>query len=125
MKKLLLVMLVVLNAVFLLGPVYAADRACQSIWDDVAGHSFTWTVGEDTYRIEFSDSYVGPCPQGIVEIYDGFYIAPRLTLPYISGDDFVILHLGEDTDLKLLLTPVGLEQIVFPPDRIILEKVEK
>lgn len=124
MKKSLLIVITCYCLLLPAVPTLAADRACAPIWDQVAGHAFTWIVGEDSYQIEFSDSYVGPCPQGIVEVYDGVYIAPRLTLPYISGNDFVILDLGAGGELKLYLTPAGsLEQIVFPPDRIILERV--
>jgi len=123
MKK-TLVSLLILSIVVLAAPTLAADRACAPIWDQVAGQNFTLSVGEQEFQIAFSDSYVGPCPQGIVEVYDGVYIAPRLTLPYISGNDFVILDLGAGGELKLYLTPAGsLEQIVFPPDRIILERV--
>ena len=125
MKRSLLIVVVCCCLLLLAAPTLAADRPCQPIWDNVAGHSFAWTVGEDVYRIDFSDSYVGPCPQGIVEIYDGIYIAPRLTIPYVSGRDFVSLQLGDGAELKLFLTPAGLEQIVFPPDRIILERLEK
>jgi len=127
MKKTLLIVIVIVSCCLLslVVPALAADRPCKPIWDRVAGHSFTWSVGEDVYRIDFSDSYVGPCPQGVAEIYDGVYIAPRLTIPYVSGRDFVILQFEEGAELKLFLTPTGLEQIVFPPDRIILKPLEK
>jgi len=121
MKKLLLL---VLLGVFLLvpKPCPAADRQCPLIWDSVAGHDFTLTLGDQDYDVRFSGSYAGPCPMGTVEVYDNVYVAPRLVCPYRTGsNNSVVLELGEDADLILYLWQGKLVQIVIPPDAIVLE----
>ncbi len=67
----------------------ASDRACDPIWTDVAGQTYDL----DGLEVVFSGSYAGPCPQGIVEVYDGIYIAPVLECIYTSqGNNIVVVN---------------------------------
>jgi len=84
-------------------PCPAADRACEPIWNDVAGQTYVLDIGEQSYDIQFSESYAGPCPQGMVEIYDGVYIAPCLTCRYVSYGDNLIAIICGDAELPLML----------------------
>ena len=118
MKKLLLL----LALVFLLipKPCPAADRACEPIWNDVAGQTYVLVVDDQSFDVVFSGSFVGPCPQGELEIYDGIYIAPILKCKYTSGgDNFVNINCGGD-DITFILRGNKLE--LYVPSDIVMER---
>jgi len=122
MKKLLLL----LTLVFLLipKPCPATDRACEPIWTDVAGQTYVLVINDQSFDVVFSDSYVGPCPQGELEIYDGIYIAPILKCYYTSGgDNFIYINCDTDEDIPFILRGNKLE--LYVPSEIVMERVEK
>jgi len=121
MKKLLL-SLIAMSLLIVPGFAIGADRRCPLIWDNVAGHNFILNIGDQKYDVEFSEAYAGPCPQGDVTIFDGIYVAPRLVCPYrTSGDNFVVLDLGEGNEVMLYWWQGKLVQIIVPPNAIVLE----
>ena len=89
MKKLLL--LLVLTLLLVPRPCPAGDRACQPIWDDVASQTYTLVADNQSFDVVFSGAYAGPCPQGVVEIYDGIYIAPVLECTYTSRSNNLVV----------------------------------
>ena len=109
MKKLLLTLFC---AMFLVGSVYADDRACEPIWERVAGQTYVLNIGDQAFDIQFSEAYAGPCPQGICEIYDGVYIAPRLTCRYMADNLISITCDGVDIPFMLM----GDKLILVDPD---------
>jgi len=120
MRKILVGLMLLAMLVIIPKPCPAGQ--CQTVWDNIAGHNFVLTVGDQEYDVEFSDSYIGPCPAGIVEVYDGIYIAPRITCPYrSSGDSSVVLELGDNAELDLYWWNGKLTQIIIPENAIILE----
>ena len=119
MKKLFLLLIVAL-ALVIPKPCPAADRACQSIWDNVAGQ--TYILGD--YEIVFGESWVGPCPQSACLIYDGIHIEPCLTCKYYSGADNMIYINCGDGDIPFILRGDRLELYVKPP-LVMQRKVEK
>lgn len=127
MKKLLSVVLlglfISLGVTFLFTTsCHAADRQCPLIWDNVAGHNFILTLGDQDYDVRFSDSYAGPCPIGELTIYDGVYIAPRFRCNYHTGNNnSVVLELGNDSELTLYWWKGKLQQIIIPDNAIILK----
>jgi len=97
-----------------------AERACEPIWSGVAGQTFVLEIGDQTFDVVFSGSYSGPCPQGIVEIYDGIYVAPVLKCKYTSGgDNFVYINCGGD-DIPFILRGNKLE--LYVPSEIVMER---
>jgi len=121
MKKLLL--LLVLTLLLIPRPCPADDRACQPIWDDVAGQTYVLVVDDQSFDVVFSGSFVGPCPQGELEIYDGIYIAPVLQCRYVSGgDNFVNINCGGD-DITFILRENRLELYV-PSEVVMTRKVD-
>lgn len=100
MKKLMLALLVVL---IFAGPVISEDRTCAPVWDNVSGQTYVLDIDGQSYDVVFSPSFTGPCPQGEVQIYDGIYIAPRLTCSYMTeADDLVSVTCGDGTVYFLL-----------------------
>jgi len=121
MKKLFLTILCVM---FLLGPVYADDRACDPIWTFVAGQTYRLNVGDQAFDVQFSESYSGPAPQGICEIYDGVYIAPRMTCRYMAHGDNLISITCDGVDIPFML--MGDKLILVDPDApFMTRKVDK
>jgi len=120
MKKLILIATMMAMLLIIPKPCPAADRACQPIWDDVAGQTYVLVVDDQSFDVVFSGSYVGPCPQGELEIYDGIYIAPILKCRYTSGgDNLVNINCGGD-DIPFILRGNKLE--LYVPSDIVMER---
>jgi len=101
-----------------------SQSPCQPIWDDVAGQVYILTIEDQEFEVVFSGSGCGPCPQGIVEIYDGIYISPILECRYVSrGMDAIVLDCN-GTEINFTLKRNRL--IVFDPNALYMErKVEE
>jgi len=107
MKKLLIGFLI---SLILTGTAISSERACQPIWDKVAGHSFT----VDNLEVVFSEAYAGPCPQGVVEVFQG--TESLGTFRYMTqGDNEIVI--ADD----LIFVLVGNDLIYITPDTLILE----
>lgn len=120
MKKLIL--FATMMAMLLIIPKHcpAADRPCQPIWDFVAGNTYELVIDNQSYDVVFSGSYAGPNPQGILEIYDGIYIAPVLQCRYTSGNDnFVYVNCGGD-DIPFILRGNKLE--LYIPSKVVMTR---
>ena len=105
----------------LITPLLAADRACGPIWNDVAGQTYVLVIDGQSYDVVFSESFVGPCPQGVLEIYDGIYIAPVFKCRYTSGgDNFVYINCGTDEDIPFILRGNKLE--LYVPSEVVMER---
>ena len=121
MKKLLL--LLALMFLLIPKPCPAADRPCQPIWDFVAGNTYVLVIDNQSFDVVFSDSFVGPAPQGSLEIFDGIYIDPVLKCRYTSGNDnFVYINCGGD-DIPFILRGNKLELYV-PSNVVMTRKVD-
>lgn len=121
MKKLLLLLVAIVFISIIPKPCPAADRACEPIWTGVAGQTFVLETEAQDYDVVFSGAYVGPCPQGVVEIYDGIYIAPVLECTYSSGgDNLVYLDCGGDEDIPFILRAGKLE--LYVPSPLVMER---
>jgi len=115
MKKLIAI---VLLSMFLSIPVFAADRMCPNLWDNVQANTYTLTLGEDSFDIIFSGAYAGPCPQGKVEFYQGEINLGSCR--YMSKANDVVTITCDGVDLDFIL--IGNKLIYLTPDTLILEK---
>lgn len=117
MKKLIVACCLVL--LFAL-PTMAANSMCPLLWDNVAGQTYTINTPDQMFDVVFSPSFVGPCPQGIVEVYDGVYIAPVLECNYMAaGSDKVTVDCGTGEILFLL---TGDRLLVIDPDAFYMQR---
>ena len=117
MKKLLL-LLALFMLLLIPDPCPAADRAYQPIWDFVAGNTYELDVGDQSFNVEFSESFVGPAPQGRVEIYDGIYVKPVLECGYHStGYNTIEIECAE-SGLGITFMLLGNKLIIYDPDAV-------
>jgi hypothetical protein len=124
MKKLLLLLVSLFVLIPIPKPCPAADRVCPLIWDRVAGQTYTMTLDDRNFDVVFSPSYVGPCPQGSVSIYDGVYVAPVLECTYMShGDNLVSVGCGDSEEIFFIL--LGDKLVVVDPNALYLVRRQR
>lgn len=117
MKKFITTLLLVLLATV---PALAAERPCSLIWDNVAGQTYTISTPDQTFDIVFSPAEAGPCPQGVVDIYDGVYIDPVLNCRYMTASNNTVKINCGAGDITFLLTENKL--LMIDPDALFMLK---
>jgi len=109
----------ILCLIVLLAPV-AVFAECDFAWNNVAGHTYTL----DTYTVQFSPSYSGPCPQGKVDVYNETCKLPILTCTYMTHCGQRITVTCGDTDLNFVYCSGKLVYVEFTDIMLELESDE-
>jgi hypothetical protein len=128
-KYIRLVVVPIAMIIMLVAGIVFTPRAslgqCAPAWKTISGQTYQVEIGEIDYRLEFSQGYVGPCPQGDVWLYVGDDADAVARWWYTTTDDTVSV-LDPDTFARVLWffrSATG-DLVLIPGDTIIIHRMD-